>query len=163
MKKYNTILKRILAVIIDVVILFPIDHLESLYMNKSVLLFAVGKLATTAIYIFYFTLLHAKYGQTVGKIVAELKVMDISESRLINYKKSILRILPFIIINLAVLLYVIIRFGADVSKAEEEFYELSSTISLIWISIELIYILSNKKRRAIHDIVADSVVIKVPA
>ncbi len=162
MEKYNTILKRLLAAIIDGILLYPISFLESLYMNKGVSLFAVGTLAVTSAYLFYFILLHAKYGHTIGKKITGLRVLDISESRLINFKKSILRESPLIVINLGIILYVITFFNADLSKTEEVFYDITFIINSIWIGAELIFMLSNKKRRAIHDLIADSVVIKVP-
>lgn len=163
MGKYNTFPRRLLAGIIDGIFLYPISFLESLYINKGVSLFAIGTFATGVIYSLYFIILHAKYGHTIGKIITGLKVLDISELRLINFKKSILRESPFVVINLAIILYVIALLGDDLSKTEERFHNITYTINLIWIGLEIIYMLTNKKRRAIHDVIADSVVIKVPA
>jgi len=161
MKKYNTILLRLLAVIIDEIVLYPITLLEPLYTNKGNSLFAIGTVSIVLINVLYFILLHTKYGYTIGKKITGLKVLDASESRLISLKKSTLRESPYILINLGIIFYVFIFFNTDRSKAEKMLYDLTFILNSIWVGLELIYTLSNKKRRAIHDLIANSVVINV--
>ena len=162
MQKYNTIAKRHVAVIIDGIILYPVTLLESLYMNKGIVLFTTGTLGVAVLCLLYFVLLHAKYGQAIGKKIAGVKVLDINELRFINLIKSILRESPQIVINLGITIYVVSFFSADLSKTEQVFYDTAYISNVSWIVLDLSYALSNKKRRTIHDLIADSVVINVP-
>lgn len=163
MEKYKTLPKRLLAAIIDGIILYPISFLDSFYTNKSVPLFVMGTLAVAVIYLFYFVFSHAKFGYTIGKKVTGLKVLDVSESRLITVKSSMLRESPLVVINLGVILYAGAFLNTNILEFEEIFYNITSGANLIWVIAELIYALSNKKNRAIHDLIAGSVVVKEPA
>jgi uncharacterized RDD family membrane protein YckC len=162
MEKYNTLLRRLLAAIIDGIILFPLSFIEAVYTDKGILQFAIGSFGVTGGYVFYFIILHVRYGQTIGKKITRVQVLDASEIRLITFKQSLIRESPLLLINFIVLLYVSFFVNTDISKAESTFYDATFIANFTWAIAELIYAISNNKRRAIHDALAGSVVAKLP-
>ena len=123
--------------------------------NNSVI--TVWVIFSAFIPILYSIFLHYKYGQTIGKWVADVKVLHVSETRSINLKESILRDIPFLLIQVIALFYFVFPTPGN---SIEHFSDFSSTPLFIWNLLELITMLTNPKRRAIHDFLAKSVVIR---
>lgn len=91
--------------------------------------------------------------------------MDINEIDFIGYKRAILRELPWIITTIAALIYMfwflfILR-NLSINNVIEKYNDFSFIISFTWLILELITMLTNSKRRALHDWLAKSVVIKI--
>jgi uncharacterized RDD family membrane protein YckC len=109
--------------------------------------------------------MHGTRGQTLGKMACNVIVLDVSEQRL-NMRQAVLRdILGVILlpIGLAIDIPRIVK-GIDVSIAGD-----LTTIDWIinyaafgWFLIEIVTMLTNSKRRALHDFIAGSVVIRGP-
>ena len=165
MNKYNTLGRRFVAALIDGIILYPLIFIEETtndLADKS--LFSIGIFISSFLYILYFIVLHAKYGQTLGKKLTNIKVIDIAEISVIGFKRATMRELPWIIASGLSFLYLITSFflfkNADLNTLKENYNDLSSIISLSWLVIELITMFTNSKRRAIHDLLAKAVVIK---
>lgn len=119
----------------------------------------MGKLT---IPIIYSIISHYKYGQTIGKWVAGIKVLDISETKNINIRQSILRdsfYLTIELIGFFYFLFMVVKNG-DSSYFLVGFYGFADIPFLIWTLLELITMLTNNKRMAIHDFLAKSVVVR---
>jgi uncharacterized RDD family membrane protein YckC len=111
----------------------------------------------------YSVVLHYKYGQTIGKWVAGVKVVDISETRTLTFKQSVLRDVFYLGIEIVGLLYLAyLVFQTD--KAEylyNDYRTFADQPILWWTFIELVTMLTNSKRRALHDLIAKSVVVRI--
>lgn len=165
MNKYNTFWKRFVAAIIDSFVLWPLSLLneyQEAYAGE--LLFSIGILIFSIAYNAYFVLMHAKYGQTIGKKILGIKVVDIDEVTILNFKRSAIRESPWIIANFIFFLYLLVALvlfkKAHFEKAKTDYENIAAIISITWILIEFLTMLTNYKRRALHDYLAGSVVIK---
>lgn len=163
--KYNTGLRRLGAAIIDTLVFAPLIIADKLirdtFENKiGILLWLTIITAITILYSVYF---HLKFGQTVGKMVAKVKVVDISETKNISLKQALLRDSVYIIFEIIRLGYfatLIMKFLMPTSNLLEDYDDFGMIISLVWVGLELTSMLTNSKKRAIHDFLAGTVVIR---
>jgi uncharacterized RDD family membrane protein YckC len=108
----------------------------------------------------------ARFGQTLGKKFCGVVVLDIAETRL-SLKQAVLREI-FGVVGLAINLIVVIPRilqGVDVSadlKLTPVDWVLAFT-GLGLFAVELATMLTNDKRRALHDFIAGSVVVRKEA
>lgn len=164
--KYRTFWQRFFAGVVDGLILRPVGWLFSLVYDR-----ALGGGVTLTVWclelavgVAYSVLLHARYGQTLGKMALDIKVVDVSEAP-IRYHQAVLRDLPMILFTAAMM-------GAAAPAVWSGAHPHSPAAqtasmmwlgmgSLIWLGIELLTMFTNEKRRAIHDFIAGTVVVKV--
>jgi uncharacterized RDD family membrane protein YckC len=162
--KYRTGLKRFGAAIVDGIVFMPLLLLEQWLFNKtgnnSII---IGWTILTAFLpIFYSVILHYKYGQTIGKWVTGVKVLDISETNTLTLKQSIFRDSFYLAVEIIGLLY----FSFLVFQTNKPDYLINDYKNfanqpiLWWTLLELITMLTNNKRRAVHDFIAKSVVVR---
>ena len=163
--RYRTGLKRFGAAIIDGIVFLPFVVIENwLFGNTESL--AVRMVWTFFLLIltcFYSIFLHYKYGQTIGKWVTGVKVLDIGELKTMSFKQSVIRDSFYLITEiLAVLYFTYLFFSASqTDNLFEDYSNFKSYPILIWTLLELITMLTNNKRRAVHDFIAKSVVVQV--
>jgi len=167
--KYHTFWPRFWAGWIDWLVLTPLWLADFLiWANVSSLALLVPwYLVYAFVEPVYSITLHAKYGQTVGKMVMGVKVLDVSEQKL-SLRQAVLRdIVPLVltIIGTASLLPAVLKGGNPYAGTVE-----LTTLDLVsiyagagWALLELVTMLSNSKRRAIHDFIAGSVVVRLRA
>jgi uncharacterized RDD family membrane protein YckC len=163
-EKYQTGLKRFWAAIVDGIVFMPLILIEQWLLSKtennSTL---IGWTILTAFLpLLYSIVLHYKYGHTIGKWVAGVKVVDVSETRSLTLKQSVLRDVFYLGIEIAGLLYFSFIFF-QTNKAEylyNNYRNFTDQPILWWTVIELVTMLTNSKRRALHDFIAKSVVIR---
>lgn len=147
--KHDTFFSRLGAVIID-----GIPFIALYFSLETVVEEVVCDIVSDIAWIFYSIFLHGKYGQTFGKWVLGIKVVDHSTEKIIGFGRASLReIITIVFIPLDLL----IRWWFD-SYESSEFVFLS--IYSGWIIAELIVMFSNSKRKAIHDYIARTVVVK---
>jgi uncharacterized RDD family membrane protein YckC len=105
-------------------------------------------------------LFHGFTGQTIGKMVIGIKIFDKSEKLKISFGQAILRdIVP---LGLTLIIYLISILGLSRDNSELTFSSLLILyILVIWSILEIITLLFNKKHRALHDIIAGTVVLKI--
>lgn len=162
MNKYNTGGRRFLAAIIDGIVFFPIGFIQNWIFEpgKSESLIITWTIFITITSTLYSVLLHYKYGQTVGKMVVKIKVVDVNETRNMKFRQSFLRDCIYILIEILAVIYIVSISGTFWDKLES-YNNIVSNAQLLWILIELITMFTNPKRRALHDYMAGSVVIRV--
>jgi uncharacterized RDD family membrane protein YckC len=159
MNKYKTFAPRFFALILDTVLLLPLaiaaDALAETAVSEGQrnIFLAILNLAN----VIYFVILHGLYGQTAGKYLAGVKVVREDESP-VGFKAAILRNIPQIIL---VLISLIPAMNVELGgTAEAPLTPISISIALWGLADVMVFIL-NSKGRALHDLIAGTVVIRL--
>ncbi|NBV22649.1 MAG: RDD family protein [Proteobacteria bacterium] len=166
--KYSTFRPRLIAVFVDCLISIPFLALCSLLQSifNSVTAQLAFYLITSSAWLVYSIAMHARYGQTLGKRYARIIVLDVSEQPL-SLRQALWRDC-FGLVTWAVSLVVDIPQllkGVDLNARESmTTIELAlASGSFIWVAMEFVTMFTNDKRRAVHDFIAGSVVVRLPA
>ena len=171
--KYAGFWVRLGAGIVDAIITIPIGLIFIWLGGFSIQLAILGLIISSLFYPAYNIYFHGKYGQTIGKMVTGIKVVKVSGSD-ITFKEAFLRNSVDILFSL---LWIVARVIALNKISETDYLQSSisqklnilldstpsylvwvSTVSEIWIWSEVVVLLFNKKKRAIHDYIAGTVV-----
>jgi uncharacterized RDD family membrane protein YckC len=159
-EKYNTFWRRFFAGIVDGIILSPIGwFLHSYRIDATAFLLFSTIFLNASIYT-YSVWFHWKYGQTLGKRLMGVRVVDVSETRLLTRDQAFRReSIPITLAAIGIMIYAYQLFTADygfVSVARD----LLGSVNFIWFLLEIITMMTNDKRRAFHDTFARSVVVQ---
>jgi uncharacterized RDD family membrane protein YckC len=165
--KYNTFWKRLFAGIIDGLVFLPLIIFQTIIEEYFIDMYSrwifIGFEFFYAIcWMLYVVVGHGKYGQTVGKKLLKIKVFDIDEKNLIGYRRAFLRESVWFFVSIAGIIYLIIitqNISSINEGISEKYDDIVGLTSLSWFVVELITMLSNYKRRAVHDFIAGSVVV----
>jgi uncharacterized RDD family membrane protein YckC len=168
MDKYKTFGPRFWAGFVDGLVFLPINVFDSYLSSPArgpTILISWAIVSYSAFWL-YSVSLHARYGQTLGKRAMHVKVMDVSEERIPSLRQAFLRDVGYIALNTSSLIYFIYTVVAHkYVTGTEQVNSLPGMIlafaSLGWFLLEVITMLTNSKRRAIHDLIAKTVVLKV--
>jgi len=166
--KYHTFWRRFFAGWCDGLIFLPLGIVNVFIKNLDIpVLFIIVWLF---VYVFavpvYTILMHGRFGQTLGKMATGIIVLHVSENRIINYEEAVIRESPNLIGSLFFfVMTVYLEFDTDAftNHAFVITYGILSSANAIWFLVEIITMFSNKKRRALHDYLAHSVVIRKEA
>lgn len=165
--------KRLGAAIIDLLIVVPIAVLANSQImspSKAMIFVVVLSLLFNA-YTIYF---HYKFGATLGKMALGIKVTLLNGDR-IGIKQAVLRSS----VDVILVIFIIVAQVLALSKADPEIYSrldwmgraqyttllfpvwygLVNLISQFWYWGEFVVLLFNKKKRAIHDFIAGTIVV----
>jgi len=167
-EKYNTFWPRVGAAFIDAIVIFiPLTILNYLILSvwqiKSTFFLFLWFIFNSLAFFIYSVLMHGFLGQTIGKMNFKIKVRDLSEAKL-TMRQALLRdIIPIILIIIAIIFET-----PSIIQNDHYYYNEQLRISTVilkylnyvWILIEVATMLLNEKRRAVHDYIAKSVVIK---
>ncbi|WP_171044435.1 RDD family protein [Pseudoalteromonas citrea] len=165
--KYSTFWLRFLAALVDSLIFIPLIFLDEWFFSQGysgVSNFIFYSLISSLSYFIYTVYMHGKYGQTIGKMVLNIKVTSVDDSKW-GFKKAFYR--DSVIIGVAVLILIMEapHILTDVNPLEaaqnNPVFNYLMYAQLIWFLAEFITMLTNNKRRAIHDFIAGSVVIRL--
>lgn len=164
MGRYNTFWNRFWAGIIDGLILLPIPLFSAFILTSDqnigiVLIWLPISYLSIYLYSIYF---HWKNGQTIGKKVMNVKVIDVSESKGLTFKQAFLRdciYIVFQIIGVILIVLNIIKIGSYTEDGIEPYSSYLSYLSFICFLIEIITMFTNNKLRSLHDLMANTVVI----
>jgi uncharacterized RDD family membrane protein YckC len=162
-ERYHTFWERFWAGCVDALVLAPIG-LSDNYVSRPGRPEAV--LITWAIFssfvvLGYSIFMHTRYGQTVGKMVLGVKVWDVSESRLPSLKQAFLRDIGSVVPRVAALGYFVFLVISQRFVSLDQVHKLPGVIVNwvdFWFLVEVITMLTNEKRRALHDFIAGTVV-----
>ena len=167
--KYKTFWRRFWALIIDLILLSPLafvglsasvgsdgpDLQRIAWIQQSIGL----------IVIVYFVLMHAFFGQTLGKMAVGAKVLTADSEKAIGLRHALLRDsvpLAFLVFTATYLAYYgITTEAASPSATAQQLVASASIAEAVWAVAELLTMLFNKKRRAVHDFIAGTVVVRI--
>ena len=160
-EKYETFSLRFAAAITDAGLFWLIgDGLEAMQKSFSGNMVVTHFIEFIGVFSFitYSIILHALYGQTLGKKLWGVKVVNYSDETSISFKQAIIRdSVPLIlVIGGYLLLFANLR---DTNLLTELFVLLWMFSNIIWAAAELFSALSNPKRRAVHDYMARTIVV----
>ena len=163
--RYRTFWRRAGAAVLDFLVLMPLGLLLIFvgpHLTLSIVRFVLYLLNAGAA-LAYSILLHARYGQTLGKRVTRVKVVDISGTP-IGMRQALWRDGPwlvFALVDVAWATTVIVR-GFNPFRLEGDLMMpvTVATANMTWLLVEFATMLTNRRRRAVHDWIARTVVVK---
>jgi uncharacterized RDD family membrane protein YckC len=169
--RYRTGWRRFWATFIDGFVLQPLMWLNDWIWSAfhTPLLLVPWFVLYSISFVAYSVLLHWRWGQTLGKRVTRVRVHSLSGGPLSLRQAAMRDILP--LISLVVVLLDL----PDVAHGKNPYQEAAaaglaglSTFQLVmvwsmpaWWILEVVTMLSNSKRRALHDFIAGTVVMRV--
>ncbi|MGC3990411.1 MAG: RDD family protein [Chthoniobacteraceae bacterium] len=172
--KYRTFWPRFWEGSVDGLVFWPLDLLFGYLLDLrwpgwlSALLLILSNTA----WIVYTVVLHKCYGQTIGKMVTRVKVVDHRTEGPISWRQACLRDgLPLLFLGLPLIHEVALLLSGvpyqrviseEVTGGFSGFWMMQS-LSGLWLLAELITMLTNEKRRALHDFIGGTVVIRTNA
>lgn len=164
MEKFRTIRRRALALMIDGILLLPISAVGLIFSDLDPLVLYISNVLTALAGAFYTILMHARFGQTLGKMAVRVKVLDENEGP-ITFGQAVIRSLPQLVPILIMIGFQNPRFLSGGGSAFETFlaeYVIGGLdIALVlWTIADIIICLSSEKHRALHDFIAGTVVIR---
>jgi uncharacterized RDD family membrane protein YckC len=170
---YSGFWSRLGANLLDGLILIPTSFLLLFInsFNKNIYFITV---IPNLLFIFWYNIfLPKRYGGTPGKLIVGIKIIKIDSSP-IGWKKSFLRYSVNMVFSIISIIFTMIA----ILLADDEIYNnlnwvqksvylysifhhnIIRTLINIWFWSEFIVLLFNKRKRAIHDFIAGTVIIK---
>jgi uncharacterized RDD family membrane protein YckC len=162
--RYRTGYDRFWAAIIDSIVIMPLYLIDKWVAGKvSPGIYAIEIIFFSVLIFLYSIVGHWRFGQTVGKWAIDIQVIDVSETRLLTLRQVLLRDSFTILLFIGALIY----FGfmtiktSNMQYLANDFNEFGDTPIFCWTLLELVTMLLNSKRRALHDFLAGSIVVKL--
>jgi uncharacterized RDD family membrane protein YckC len=172
--RYAGFWRRLAAYFLDFLAMLPLGGLIIAGDAQYHFFSAYALLPMTAFQIFYGIYLVRRFGGTPGKLVAGLRVLKVDGSP-IGYREATLRYLPelglWFILSVALLVplfqitdeaYFSLSFVQRqlyLVRLAPFWYQPVDVVEQVWIWSEFIVLLTNRKRRALHDFIAGTIVI----
>src|ERR1022692_1216590 len=171
-ERYSTFGPRFWSGSVDSCVLWPLGFITTALLSFNIprvlaaLLVVVESLAWLA----YTVVMHARHGQTVGKMVTKVRVVDFRTEGSISWQQAWLRegipmVLSFGFIGWQVYLILTGSLSPGAVASGEALtnskgFWLLTALPGLWFLAEVLTMLTNDKRRALHDFIAGTVVIR---
>lgn len=166
-EKYDNFWRRFFALIIDYyIITFFLDFAKQLQNYDSIYILESISFIIELFPFIYPILMTYKFGQTIGKMIMGIKVVDYKSECNITMRQSFLReAIPFTLIIITGIFIYVIFAGEDLINFRLTglgyFIILLPSFTLIgWYILEIFTMLTDLKKRAVHDKIAGTVVIR---
>lgn len=166
--------RRLGAGLLDMAIYFPFGLLTLWVYSQSQLAPSIWLLPLIFFGVWFNVYLVIRYGGTPGKLLLGLRIVRVDGAP-VGYKESVLRYLPLLIsgalISTALVFaswqlseaeYMGLAFKPRYMRMEQlapSWYQQVLALEQIWILGEFFVMMTNAKRRAIHDYIAGTVVV----
>ena len=166
---------RFASLFLDTIILLPAIFLI-LYLNglgKNIFFYTL--VPNFVFGLWYYIYLPKKYGGTPGKLIAGMKIIKLNGES-IDWKEAFLRHSVLLVLTLfSVIMMTSCLVSADeitfnslgwlkrsqyLMSLSPIFFLIYTWVSNIWIYSEFIVLLTNKRKRAIHDYIAGTIIVK---
>ena len=166
MDRYSTFWPRLCAGFLDGLVLSPIS-MAAPYLSQpnhgTIFLICWSIFATSAYYV-YSVWMHARYGQTLGKKWLGVQVLDVAEGRIPTLWQAFLRDIGDIVpsaLGLCYTIYLILTHHYSPAVLEASlFLSIVGWSNTGWFLLEIGTMLTNHKHRALHDLIARTVVVR---
>jgi len=172
--RYAGFWPRFGSLVADVFIVSPVIVLEFWGQSQFRLFSLCFLIPHVLFFLFYHVYLVRRYGGTPGKLLMGIQIRKVDGSA-VTYREAALRYLPQFLLGL-VMSVILINTLFQITDAEYQafsiterykrqielapyWYEYLELAQRIWIWGELLFLLTNRKRRALHDFVAGTVVV----
>jgi len=172
--RYSTFSPRFWAGTVDSCVLWPISFITFglLSVNIPKILAAILVVTESLAWLLYTVVLHGRYGQTVGKMTTKVRVVDCRTEGSISWRQAWIREGIPMVLSLGLLGYEVAAivtgriFPSDIVNGKAFGggpIWLLVTLPSLWFVAEVVTMLTNNKRRALHDFIAGTVVIRTNA
>jgi uncharacterized RDD family membrane protein YckC len=170
-KRYRTFGPRFWTGSVDSCVFLPLTITISLLFSLDIprLLAAALVMVQNSAWLVYTVTMHARYGQTIGKMVTKVRVVDFCTEGKISWRQAWIREGIPLVLSLGLVGYEVYAMlsghvtASAFEKGEvldnEPFWVLTA-IPGIWFIAEVLTMLTNRKRRALHDFIAGTVVVR---
>lgn len=156
-RKYQTFSQRIGATIIDGIVFIPIYFMASAIFSDDYDDSFLGVIFINTLSYSYSIVAHHRFGQTIGKYCFSVKVVqNTDESKLLTLSQALKR-------DLIGIGLVILDIMLKILKVSDTGWGnwVSFLAGFGWLIAEIVTMLINKKRRSIHDYIANAVCIDI--
>ena len=161
-KQYLTFCPRFWASFVDSLAVWPLHTILDFIQkpDSSVWLLLTVSSLRSLLWIIYSIYLHGTYGQTIGKMVTRVKIVDTKTHNPISFRHAIMRdSIPTLFI-IAFTVYHAYYFAIGTTSIPPRGLALLTSMFLLWYAVELFTMLTNEKRRALHDFIAGTLVVR---
>jgi uncharacterized RDD family membrane protein YckC len=166
MSRYHTFWPRFWAGFVDGLVLMPIAIIDNWFFDperSGAVILGWAAVSYPAQWL-YSVLMHARDGQTVGKKATAVRVMDVSEDRTPSLRQAFLRDIGQIVFSALAFIYLAYLVLNGSYATDGQVSTIPGTIigiaAISWFLLEIVTMLTNEKRRALHDLIAGTVVVK---
>jgi len=173
-KVYVGFWKRFLAIFIDLLVLLPVIFLFEWLKSFNITMAIKVAILSSILFSMYHVLFNAYFGGTIGKLAVGIRITKPDGSH-INWlevwkRSSVDLFFTFILLGIQIwtltqvdpISYISLDRIARTTLLRSYYptwYKSLINIQLIWVGSEVIVLLLNKRKRAIHDFIAGTVVI----
>ena len=175
--KYRSFWPRFWTGSVDACVLWPVSFGGAVILSFKLpaAVIAVVIVAQNLGVLFYSVIMHARFGQTFGKMATKVRVVDAITEGPLTFRQALLRESLPLATTVGILGYVIYALltapdASDPQRAlAQEVMVSPKTLGFLailpglWYLAEVLTMLTNDKRRALHDFIAGTVVIRTNA
>lgn len=164
--KYKTFWPRFSAALLDGAALAPIQWMDRLIWSSttSPLVLSVFVLFSSLVGLVYIIWFVVRFGMTPGKMVTGVRILDHKSEELPSLKQAVLRQIVWVLLVPIMLLVSFSNIWSAqlVNRGLGSFENLFlfGHIMMGWSVLEVVTMLFNRKRRAIHDFIGGTVVVR---
>jgi uncharacterized RDD family membrane protein YckC len=173
--RYATFWQRFLAYWVDVLVLSPLVAIQYLLADKTRFFYMYWLIPGLVIGLYFHVYLVKRYGGTPGKLLLKTRIALVDGSRVTTTAAGLRYAILFVLTALSSLAFVMSSLAMTdemyfslgyVARAKEmvqlapAWYPAVSVLLQIWVWGEFLTMLFNKKRRAVHDFIAGTVVVR---
>jgi uncharacterized RDD family membrane protein YckC len=173
--QYAGFWRRLGALLLDTVIMLPLAALAFWISERYRLFYLYYFVPSTLFGLFYSVYLVRRFGGTPGKLIMGVRICKVTGEP-VGYREALLRYLPDFVLGVLMSIAMLI---SVFHMSDTEYHSLAfmdrakrmvelgppwqkplQIIQNIWIWGELIVLLTNRKRRALHDFIAGTIVVR---
>jgi uncharacterized RDD family membrane protein YckC len=157
--EYRTGWRRAGAALADSILLLPAGVLlaQFAYGSGEYWLRTTAYIVAACLPYAYSVLMHSLRGQTVGKLLFRVVVRD-ATLQTIRFSNAVRRDLVPLVATIAML---VAQYTVKEPLLVDQLSTVMSSFFLLWMALELLTMLFSDRRRALHDVIGGTVVVRV--